>query len=145
MTHPQVRRGMVLALVMAVVGVAVLVLGPEGDLPNAAVSTTTSVLRSVGFPDWFADTQLWSFLYNVALFVPVAFACALLWQRVPVLVWMAIGFLGSLGIEGIQALFLVGRNAQAQDLVSNTLGAGLGAMLARLAAAIGRHARSGGR
>ncbi len=133
---------MALALILAVVGVAVFVLGPTGELPAMAVQKTTAALRSYGVPAWLADTGLWSFLYNVVLFVPVAFVGALLWQRVPVLVWVALGFLGSLGIEGVQALFLSGRDAQVQDLLSNTLGAALGAALGRLAWLVVRRVRS---
>lgn len=133
LASPQVRRSLVLALVVGTLGVAFFVLGPTGEVPMRAVMKTSRVLGKLGFPAWATSNDLWAFVYNIALFVPVVCVCALLWRRVPVTAWVGLGFLGSLAIETVQALFLAGRTPEVQDLVANTSGALVGAILARLA------------
>jgi hypothetical protein len=128
-----VRRSLVTALVIGLTGVAIFVLGPTGELPVRVVRKTSSVLADLGLPAWVVDWSVWEGVYNIALFVPVAFAGALLWRKVPVTVWVAVGFLASLAIESVQAVFLSGRSPQLKDLVTNTAGALVGALLARLA------------
>jgi hypothetical protein len=133
LARPQVRRGLVLALVVGALGVGIFVLGPTGDLPSDVVMQTHRALDRLGLPRWLSSPSLWGFIYNVALFVPVAFVCATLWRAVPLLTWAGLGLLGSLAIEGVQALFLEGRTPEVQDLVANTIGAITGAFLARVA------------
>jgi hypothetical protein len=130
---PQVRRGLALALVLGALGIGVFVLGPTGHLPSEVVMRTHEALAQLGLPGWLNAPSLWAFLYNVALFVPVAFVCATLWRTVPVWGWAGLGLLSSLAIEGVQALFLDGRSPEVQDLVANTLGALVGALTARAA------------
>jgi uncharacterized membrane protein len=133
LASPQVRRSLVLALVLGALGVGVFVLGPTGHLPSEVVMQTHEALARLGLPSWLSAPPLWGFVYNVALFVPVAFVCATLWRGVPVWGWTGLGLLGSLAIEGVQALFLEGRSPEIRDLVANTLGALVGALLARMA------------
>jgi VanZ like family len=130
---PQARRALVIALVVGTAAVGVFVLGPTGDLPSEVVLHTHEALLGLGLPRSLTLRPLWAFVYNVALFVPVAFVCATLWRRVPVWAWTGLGLVASLCVESVQALFLAGRQAQVQDLVANTLGALLGALLARFA------------
>lgn len=68
-------------------------------------------------------------LLNVALFVPAAFLATLLWRR-PGRVVLAAA-LGSIVIEVIQPLIGVGAN-DAVDVLANTAGAVVGALLAAL-------------
>ena len=82
LTRPQVRRSLVLALVVALAGVAVFVLGPTGDLPSAAVSDTSAFLAGRGAPAWLTDQRLWEVAYNVALFVPIITVLAVPARRV---------------------------------------------------------------
>ena len=49
------------------------------------------------------------------------------WQE-----WTAYGFLGAIAVELFQGLVLPGREASLSDIVSNGLGALLGALLAHL-------------
>ena len=114
-------------------GVAIFVLGPTGDLATRAVNGTSSALTEAGLPRWVTEPGAWEFVYNIALFVPVAAVCATLWPRVPVLGWTLLGLLGSVAIEVVQALVLPGRTSEIEDLAANTLGALLGAALARWA------------
>jgi glycopeptide antibiotics resistance protein len=123
----------VVALVAAAVGIGVFVLGPTGALPTQAVEATSAALDGLGLPGWATASALWEFLYNVLLFVPVAFVGALLWRRVSLRAWTALGFAASLLIETIQAVVLPDRSTEVRDLVANTLGALVGAALGRVA------------
>lgn len=70
------------------------------------------------------------FVLNVALFVPVTFLGAAVFPRLRRLQWLGIGLLLSLTIEFAQLLFFPGRSASVWDVIANTLGALLGALLA---------------
>lgn len=129
LSRPVVRGTLGAALLVAVTAAVVLVFTPTSALPNAVITRTSGFLKEQGAPHWLVRPGLWEFSYNVLLFIPPALACVLLWPRVPVWIWVALGLLASTGIEGVQALFLAGREAQARDVVSNTLGAGVGAAL----------------
>lgn len=74
------------------------------------------------------------FASNAAMFVPLG-ALAVLWFGVR-LWWLAplFGFAVSLLIEATQYVFLDSRVADLRDLISNTLGAGIGTLLMLLLA-----------
>ena len=110
---------------------AFLVFQPSAALPIRAVLKTHYFLLAHGAPRWAAAAGVWEFVYNVALFVPPFFVLLLLWPRVRV-AWWVLGGLGlSVLIEVTQASFLHGRDAQLRDVLANTLGALVGASLAR--------------
>ena len=111
---------------------AYLVLAPDGAVPDLAVTSLTGTLAGAGAPGWVADDDVVQFVLNVALFVPPVLLAALLAERVPWWGWLLIGLLVSGVVETIQALFLADRTPEVADLVANTLGAGLGAALARV-------------
>lgn len=68
---------------------------------------------------------------NVVMFLPLGLLPALLWRKVrPVVTGVGLGVLTSVLIELVQPL--VGRSRDVDDLILNTLGAGLGCLLARL-------------
>ena len=119
------------ALVMAAVVGAYLVFQPGGTAPSTAIRRLAHMLADEGIP-YQAAANVVEFTLNVALFVPGAFAAALLWPRVRWWQWVLIGFMITASIETLQALFLDSRTPQVRDLVSNTLGAGFGAGLAAL-------------
>ena len=132
LSSPRVRRWLAIGLAAATVGVAVFVLGPTGELPIRVVEGTSARLESLGLPGWATDTTVWELVYNVLLFVPVAFTCATLWRRVTLLRWTLLGLAASVLIETVQAVLLADRTPQLRDLVANTLGALAGAALARV-------------
>ena len=72
------------------------------------------------------------FLANVVLFVPAG-ALAVLWLGRRAAWWWAagIGLALSGAVEGIQALMLTDRVADVRDLLANTLGSVVGALIAR--------------
>jgi hypothetical protein len=125
------RRGLAAGLLLALAGVAVFVLAPTADLPSAAVHDTSEFLTGRGAPAWLASRRFWEITYNIALFAPVTAFAALLWHWVPLWGWGALGLVVSLAIEAVQALFLSGRSPHLHDLVANTTGALVGALVAR--------------
>ena len=68
------------------------------------------------------------FVSNIALFVPLSLLGSLLWQRWTWVAWTMAGFASSLVIETTQTL-LSGRSPTLLDVVANTLGALVGALL----------------
>ncbi len=119
------------ALVLATLGGAYLVFQPGGSTPSDAVQSLADVLAGLGLP-WQWASNIVEFALNVALFVPGAFAAALLWPRVRWWQWVLVGFAITASIETLQGVFLDSRTPQVRDLVSNTLGAALGSRAAVL-------------
>jgi glycopeptide antibiotics resistance protein len=86
-------------------------------------------LHEHGLPQWFGygDVQ---FLANVAMFLPLGFLAALLLPRKA---WWVLLFLGtafSSAIEFAQSLYLPARYSDPLDVVANSLGALVGAVIA---------------
>ena len=100
----------------------------------------------IGVPSTLAAPERVEFALNVVAFVPVSFLGSLLWERLTWLDWTAGGFVASLLVEVVQAIALDERSATHVDVVSNTLGALVGAVLGGgLALALRRGAASEGR
>jgi glycopeptide antibiotics resistance protein len=118
--------GAAAALVLAAVIGAVLVFQPDAATSSGALQRLSRMLSDLGLP-YERTAQVVELMLNVALFVPGAFAAALLWPRVRWWQWVLLGLAVSVGIETVQAVFLPDRDAQVRDLVSNSLGAALGA------------------
>ncbi len=102
--------------------------------PQAAPVNTSLLWRLAEFFERYAATDwitfsLLEFLANVALFVPFGLFLVLLLGRR--LWWLAIalGVLATAGIEFAQQ-YIVGRVSDPRDLLANTSGAILGAVLA---------------
>lgn len=76
---------------------------------------------------------------NVAVFVPIGFLLALIVPRRLWLLAAAGGTILSACIETAQWLFLPGRQPSLRDVVTNSLGALIGALLALLVLALARH------
>lgn len=92
-----------------------------------------NVLHRHGMPRWF-DYKFVEAAANVLLFVPVGFAARLAF---PLRCWWQIGAFGLLVsgcIELGQLLFLHNRFASPSDIVTNTSGAVIGALLVSLVA-----------
>ncbi len=117
-------------VVVAAVG-AWLVFQPSAGTSSEAIQRLSRLVADAGIPYRRASGVV-AFGLNVALFVPGAAAAALIWRRVRWWHWVVVGLVVSAGIETLQGLFLVGRDAQVHDLVSNTLGAAVGAGLGRV-------------
>jgi glycopeptide antibiotics resistance protein len=104
---------------------------------SGQLEAVLSFLQHHGVPHWF-DYNFVEASSNVVLFMPVGFVAAL---ALPTKRWWQIGALGLLVsgcIELGQLLFLHIRFASPSDVMSNTSGAIIGAVLAVLATRKGR-------
>jgi glycopeptide antibiotics resistance protein len=124
-----------LALYAIVVLAATLSPTPLDAGYDAAIERFLGVLHRNGIPEWFGYSKL-EFSANIAMFVPLGFLMALALPRKAV--WAAIllipAFSGA--IELFQATFLAARFASVLDVVANTAGGYLGAVLAIVLRAI---------
>lgn len=116
-----------------VVALALLVLGPWGWALNRATVQIYVFLRSDWpiAPDW-ALPEHYGVLLNILLFVPLGATLALLTRRT----WWWVTLLaavGSAAIEVVQGLWLA-REASWSDVVANTIGAFVGAVVVSLLA-----------
>ena len=123
------HRKVVMVLLGAWVTLLVVaLLGPSAAGPSWLVGTLAGAGDAVGVPA--VVTGQTEFALNVVAFVPVSLLGSLLWPRPTWRDWTAYGFVASFGVEAFQAVFLSARSATHADVVSNTLGALAGAVLA---------------
>lgn len=122
-----------LSLFAVLMSLAVIAFWPRPiDEPlQGQLAYALQALHRRGFPTWF-NYYVVEALANVALFVPVGLVSSLAF---PVGRWWQIGGFGLLTsaiMELGQLLFLHNRFASPLDLMTNTLGAVIGALLAAL-------------
>lgn len=86
-------------------------------------SVNLTPLRTFGLDFW----TLYILLGNIVMFLPIGFFAALLWRGATWKRMLLLGFLTSLFIECWQ--LLIGRSFDVDDLLLNTLGVLLGALL----------------
>ena len=125
------RRG---ALVLAAGYLVVLALIAFWPTPvdrgaHRPITTVLAHLHAHGVPAWF-NYGLVEFTANIALFVPVGLLGVLLLGRARWWVAVVAGFAASSLIELGQLTFLPSRYATVMDVIANTSGAMLGALLA---------------
>lgn len=119
---------MLLAAYLAFIGFVLL--APIPWLATGVVGETEDLLVRLGLPSGFTEGARVEFALNAAMFVPLALLAALSFPSRPWASWVAYGFIGSFLVEAVQAVFLPDRSAQFVDVVANTLGATVGALLA---------------
>ena len=96
---------------------------------GAAIEKVLDVVHRNGVPEWFGYNKL-EFSANVAMFIPLGFLAALL---LPARIWwlaLLICPALSIAIELTQATFLAARFATVTDVVSNSIGAVIGILIA---------------
>ena len=141
---PTDQRKVVMVLLGAwLVLLAILLLEPTGRAPSWLVGTLAAAAGAVGVPAVVTDQT--EFALNVVAFAPVSLLGSLLWSRPTWRDWTAFGFVASLLVEVFQAVFLASRSATHADVVSNTLGAFVGAALAGVFLRVRSGAASEGR
>lgn len=123
------RRAVGAALVAWTAVLAVTLLAPSAAGPSWLVETLSSVLERIGVPPALADGTRVEFGLNVAAFVPLSLLGTLLWPRLGWRDWTAVGFVASFLVEAVQAIAFDGRSATHADVVANTLGTLVGAVL----------------
>jgi glycopeptide antibiotics resistance protein len=131
---PALRRaglaiGLIYASLLAVIAFQPM---PVGRAAYPFIIRSTTRLRALGAPDWVSYTAV-EFVANILLFVPLG-AIVVLFLGPRRWWWGAlVGFAVSACIEVGQLLFLSHRVATINDVVANTGGAFVGAVLAAVA------------
>ncbi|ROR92556.1 VanZ family protein [Nocardioides aurantiacus] len=128
------RRVVVARVLLAVVLVtlAVVVLSPSSSGPDALLVAVREQLAARGVPGWVTEPGRAEQVANVAILVPVGVLGALAFPRLRWQDWAAYAFLGALAVEVAQGLLLPLRQMSASDVVANTLGLLLGALVVAL-------------
>ncbi len=124
------RRVLGGVLVIYLVLLAVALLAPTNTDQSSMVMWLIHLLVRGGASPRPLGFSRMEFVMNVAIIAPATFMASLLWPRWTWRDWTAAGFVVSGAVELIQALLLPHRDGSFSDVVANTLGATLGAVLA---------------
>ena len=108
--------------------VALLLLVPSSDPPTWIIHRSAEAASAAGLPSQLTATARVEQLLNVAAFAPLTFAATLLRPEATWRDWTAVAFVGSFLVEVVQAAALPERTPSHSDVVTNTLGALLGAL-----------------
>lgn len=119
--------GAVAVLYVAVV--AFIVFWPSGDMPSSSVQRIHAFLQGLGAPSAVTRPRV-EFAANVLLFVPLSLLGSLLKPNWTWSSWVVVGYCATFTIELVQGLLLPGRMATMSDVVANTGGALIGAVIA---------------
>lgn len=116
-------------LLVFLAGLAVLVLAPSTGGPDQLLSTVADRLVLEGFAPETVNVVRLELIANVLMVIPVGALGALAFPRLRWQDWTAYAFVGALAVEIAQGLLLPERQMSATDVVANTLGAALGALV----------------
>lgn len=122
-----------------------ILLWPSGYVAAWVVFHSTQALYDVGFPASVVNGGRVEFALNAAMVAPLVLLAMLLWPRWGWERWTAYAFVASCAVELAQALWLPLRSAQYVDVVANTLGAGVGAILGQVVVGLRRRQGRSGR
>ena len=120
------RVGVLLLLYVLVL--AAVLFSPTSHVQASLVDGLVHVLQAV-LPDSWVDFSRVEVLMNAVIIAPVTFLGSCVWPRLRWQDWTAYAFIGASGVELIQGVLLPGRQASFSDIVANTAGALLGAVL----------------
>lgn len=126
------RRWWTVALVAYACFLAVVLLSPSSGAQSASVTRFADVAHAVGFPADLVTQARAEFVANALIIVPVSALGSVIWPRSTWRDWTAWSFLLAASVELAQGLLLPGRTATMVDIVANTLGGLLGAVLVLL-------------
>lgn len=87
-------------------------------------------LEDNGAPAAMTGSGRVEFLLNAAMFAPIVFLAALTFPRHPWANWVVYAFVASAAVELYQGVYLPPRSATFVDVVANTLGGLVGALVA---------------
>ena len=119
-----------LALYAGLLGVVLL--SPRSTTQSELVSRLVAELVQLGVPDSLVTFARAEVLMNAVIVVPLTFLGSLVLRRLRWQDWTTYAFLGSIAVELVQGLLLPNRQSSFSDIVANTVGALLGALLALL-------------
>jgi VanZ family protein len=111
---------------------ALALFSPSSEHQSSAVAHLGSLLTSLGVPSRLVTYPRLSVVMNAAIIVPVTFLGSLSFPSWSWRDWTAAGFLVAVVVELAQGLLLPGREATFSDIVANTMGALVGALVVAL-------------
>lgn len=123
------RRLLTVALAAYLAVLLFALLTPSASTPSSSILWVADVLRGLGAPERILIPDRVGFLCNVAILVPATALGSLLWRAASWRDWTAYGFVFAGAIEVVQGLLLPARSASYVDVVANTLGALVGALV----------------
>jgi hypothetical protein len=132
------RRVLWAALALWCAVLALALLAPSSTEQSALVEHVRELGLRMGFSPETATPQRAEFLANAAILAPVSALGSLLWPRTRWQDWTAIAFVASTAVELFQGLFLTHRTPSTVDVVANTLGGLLGALVVVIGRAVQR-------
>jgi glycopeptide antibiotics resistance protein len=119
-----------LALYAGLLGVVLL--SPRSTTQSGLVSRLVAELVQLGVPDSLVTFARAEVLMNAVIVVPLTFLGSLVLRRLRWQDWTTYAFLGACAVELFQGIALPHRHASFSDIVANTLGALVGALLVRI-------------
>jgi glycopeptide antibiotics resistance protein len=127
----RLRRHARLLLAVYAVLLLVALFSPTSDRQSSMVVWLGARLSDLGFPASVTGFNRLEVLMNAVIIAPLTFLASLVRPSYDWRDWTALGFVAALTVEALQGLLLPGRHAAFSDIVANTLGALVGAILAR--------------
>jgi glycopeptide antibiotics resistance protein len=111
---------------------AIALFSPSSEHQSSAVAHLGSVLSSLGMPSRLVTYPRLEVVMNAAIVAPVTFLGSLSFPAWSWRDWTAAGFLVAVVVELAQGLLLPDREATFSDIVANTMGALVGALVVAL-------------
>jgi glycopeptide antibiotics resistance protein len=124
------RRVYAAALILYLSFLAFVLLQPQPSLAVGTVGRFDEWLAAFGAPPVLTVPGRVEMVLNAVMFAPAAALASLTWPQVHWANWVAYGFIGSGLVELVQGVILPARSAEFVDVVANTTGALVGALLA---------------
>jgi glycopeptide antibiotics resistance protein len=124
------RRVYAAALTLYLTFLAFVLLQPQPSLAAGTVGRFDQWLAAIGAPPVLTVPGRVEMVLNAIMFAPATALASLTWPQVHWANWVAYGFIGSGLVELVQGVVLPARSAEFVDVVANTTGALVGALVA---------------
>lgn len=108
---------------------ALVLLSPSSQTQSDGAGHLASLAQGLGVSPARATQSRAEFVANAMLLMPLAALGSMVWPASTWRDWTAWSFVIASGVELFQGLFLPGRDATMIDIVANTLGGLLGALV----------------
>lgn len=118
------------ALAAYSVFLAYILLNPSPSDSISVVDRVLMLAEDLGVSGELVTGRRVEFVLNALLFAPIPFLGIWAMPRIRGSGWVTLIFVGSLAVEVVQGTLLPDRSAEFADVVANTLGGVLGAVLA---------------
>ncbi|AXE39854.1 VanZ family protein [Acidipropionibacterium virtanenii] len=123
-----------LAVPLYLIAIAAAVLLPDPQaIGTFKYNVGMQIQRIANRISHVSPTALGDIASNIIAFIPLTFLLGMAWRRVPVWVWGLVGMLASVGAETAQYLLPeLSRRPDIWNVIENSIGAWIGALLASL-------------